>query len=580
MKRWRQLILAALLTGPVAVTAQPTQLYIDKTNGQVFATPGPNRVRIDNQNGADEEPERHKSGLTQESNFLKGYGFTDTPGQSAHRPRDPHKEKLTIYGRIQFRDAMGSANTAYSNGHKDFNANDFAFRRLRLGAIYQGSDWWGAVINMRLENQINSTQLTTSKQTVTIPNGSGGTQTISYLTSAKLHENRGGIQEAVGWFKIPFASSKITFGHINLPFNRQYIGSSQNLIGLERSMGTIALPQFDDGVMLSINPLSEIFGKKWDKYWEVFGFIGDGRGAAGDYGTGRKQSLTYTWHGKTTLALTPTYIWRMVFNPLGGLVNQVGKEVGWQEGEEIFQNSTKWSIGMSGWMTQNFNTTNSSSLQALAYWMPKNAQSVYILNPQLNNVDYGNSQFGNVFYNPLTQGLVGNTASGTLVQNTSTSPGLPKMGLNVHTYDTTFFSHGFYANGAITYFNGPAAPKNTMSYYAQFGYIIPILKKYYIMPVIMFDHLQGDFNRDGRMTAADQIMTTWYGLDIFLDKHLAKIQIFYANFQSHLGTNPVTGGPKALDSQMFIIQGQISFQSGTVTREQHYEAPENIYRAN
>ncbi|TGK15553.1 hypothetical protein EHO61_14415 [Leptospira fluminis] len=589
----RILITAILLSMAGALYSK--DLYVDKATGQVYVNPGPNRVKLqddapqgENGNGAAATGEKantgdkRESGQIQEENFLKGYGFTDIPNQSAHRPKDPQKEKLTIYGRLQFRGISGSEDTNFNNGHDNFQAVDWNVRRLRLGAMYEGSDWWGGVVNIRLENLLARPELqpatTTTVCTTAACTGSAGTTTV-VSKQGSLANNRGAIQEAVGYLQTKFANSRLTFGQINVPFNREYIASSQNLINVERSMITIALPQFDMGAMINTHPLKAILGDKYTQVLSVTGFVGNGRGAGGDYGTGRKTDLYNTRNGNVAaITTTPTYIWRVVFNPLGGLVNQVGKEVGWHEGEEIFQSSTKWSIGMSGFQTQNFNPLAISTIGNLVDAFPKGAAAVNIVSPQ-NAPDFGNAATSaNGYGYGIPYGYAGAT-SASLIQNNTTTPSTPRWGLVAHTYDTTFYSKGFYLNGAYTKMSGPAS-NNAMGYHVTVGYNIPVLSKYYIMPVVRYDYLQGDFNRDHHIDPNDVYRSYWAGVNLFLDKHLMKVQLFYNNFHTMLGVNPATGGARPLDNQSIILQAQFSFQTGVMTNEKYYAAQEGSYRSN
>ncbi|HNI88379.1 MAG TPA: hypothetical protein PKX55_09490, partial [Leptospiraceae bacterium] len=90
------------------------EVYEDNETGQLFTKPGPGRTKV--------EPQKLSTTL---------------PDAFAHRPDDTSKEKLTVYGRIQFRGVTGSEQSPYSNGNNDFSALDWNFRRLRLGAMYE-----------------------------------------------------------------------------------------------------------------------------------------------------------------------------------------------------------------------------------------------------------------------------------------------------------------------------------------------------------------------------------------------------------------------------------------------------------
>ncbi|EQA44681.1 hypothetical protein LEP1GSC050_4023 [Leptospira broomii serovar Hurstbridge str. 5399] len=581
----RRIAITAFLL-PLSGNLFSKDLYVDKTTGQVFAAPGANRVKMQDDsnaptqdNGNGNGGDKVDNGLTQENNFQKGYGFTDVPNQSAHRPRDPQKEKLTIYGRLQFRGIAGSKDTNYSNGHDNFQAVDWNVRRLRLGAMYEGADWWGGLVNIRLENLVARPELSPAT-TATACTNAACTQTTTVVTKGQsLANNRGAVQEAVVWLQSKYANSRISLGQLNVPFNREYIASSQNLVNIERSMITAALPQFDMGAMLNVHPLKQILGDKYTQMLTVTGYVGNGRGAGGDYGTGRKIDLYNTRNGNNgTITTAPTYIWRVVFNPLGGLVNQVGKEVGWHEGEEIFQSRTKWSIGMAGYQTASFNTIANSTIPALVDAYPRGAAAVNIVTPQSTPDNGTPGASTNGFGFGIPYGLPG-SSNATLVQNNSTTPASPRWGLVAHTYDTTFYSNGIYVNAAYTKMSGPAS-NNTMGYHVTLGYNVPILAKYYIMPVVRYDYLQGDFNRDHHIDPSDAYRSYWAGLNLYLDKHLMKIQLFYNDFHTMLGYNPATGGAKALDNQAIILQAQFSFQTGISTNEKQYSAAEGNARSN
>ncbi|HNK59552.1 MAG TPA: hypothetical protein PLL86_25290, partial [Leptospiraceae bacterium] len=196
-------------------------LYVDKETGQVFITPGNNRVKLDRKTDS------------------KSNSITTLPDAFAHRPDDLSKEKLTIAGRIQYRGASGSAESPLSNGHRDFNTMGFAFRRLRLGAMYE-NDWWGTNIQLRLENMVNRVDIAQTTQTINYTDSTGKPASATFVTNERMKDNRGYIQEAVAYAKLPYAGARVTVGQINVPFNREYIGSSANLVALERSMVTAA----------------------------------------------------------------------------------------------------------------------------------------------------------------------------------------------------------------------------------------------------------------------------------------------------------------------------------------------------
>jgi hypothetical protein len=513
-------------------------LYMDEETGQVFTKPGSGRKRI--------------VGLGKK-------GETNLPAHSAHRPMETEKEKLTIYGRIQFRGISGSTDSAFSNGHRDFNSMDYNIRRLRLGALYEGSNWWGAAINIRGENLLNRPQLTSATTTPITTTNNGVTTTTNVVTNqGTLSQNRGAIQEAVGYVNIPWSGSRITFGQINVPFNREYMGSSQNLINIERSMITNVMPQFDIGIMYSFLPLSA-YKKEWERYIQGYFFVGNGQGGGGDFGSGRKQDLTYTQGGNRSKVYTsPTFVYRLVYNVFGGKILENGKSVNWQEGEEIFQKDIKWSIGIGVTQTEHVNfsqTTPLSSGTVDAY--PRG-----LANTNLVLSEYTIDQNRGLWYG---SDLNFNNTVNNIALN---SAGRPKLGLVGHTYDTTFSWNGIYINGAYTKFSG-AASNNTQGHHLTMGYSIPVLEKYYIMPVVRYDSIQGDWNRNNKIDGSEIIKSYWLGLNLLGDKHLAKLQIFYQLFHTNMAIDPYTGFPANLDTRMIYIQAQISFNTGTVSPENY-----------
>ena len=100
-------------TNPIPATVEPAKeikatdteipkndskdLYEDSETGQIFTKPGPNRKKID----YFKSTEKPETGIV-------------------IKTTDPHKAKLTLNGRIQFRGVTGSMQSPYSNGHSDF----------------------------------------------------------------------------------------------------------------------------------------------------------------------------------------------------------------------------------------------------------------------------------------------------------------------------------------------------------------------------------------------------------------------------------------------------------------------------
>ncbi|PJZ87039.1 hypothetical protein CH368_18900, partial [Leptospira levettii] len=192
------------------------ELYEDTETGQIYSKPGPNRVKVEY------------------NRPLSNGNATTLPDAFAHRPDDTAKEKLTIYGRIQFRGVSGSEDSLYSNGHRDFNNVDWNFRRLRLGAQYE-NDWWGTNIQLRLENMLNRPDIVQTTSTLNYLDANGRPATTSYVSNTRLKDNRGYIHEAFGYAKIPYAGLRFVFGQLPTQFSREYLQSSANFVTLERS---------------------------------------------------------------------------------------------------------------------------------------------------------------------------------------------------------------------------------------------------------------------------------------------------------------------------------------------------------
>ena len=174
--------------------------------------------------------------------------------------------------------------------------------------------------------------------------------------------------------------------------------------------------------------------------------VGNGKGAGGDYGTGRRQDLT-TANRWGTVLISPTYYARAQYNVFGGLKREVdGKEVNWQEGEEVFQKEMKWSIGAGYMQTANFQPNT----LAVPEYMPGTTNAFNLLNGQQSNPDRGSTT--NVIVNNITMSVPNYN-----VQNNVTTPGRPSFGLVGHTYDTTFTFQGAYITGAYTKYTGAAS---------------------------------------------------------------------------------------------------------------------------
>lgn len=533
-------------------------LYVDKKTGQVFVEPGPDREKlILSKSGPKDKKEKSESPAKK--------NFTSIPDAFAHRPDDTTKEKLTIYSRIQFRAVSGSRDSLYSNGHSDFNAVDWNFRRLRLGTSYE-NDWWGLNLQLRLENMLQRTNtVTTTTNVVSGVNNNNGTFTTTstpVVNSVRMTDNRGYVHEAFVYAKTSYAGLRATFGMINTQFTREYLQSSANFVTLERSIITNAIPQFDLGFMVTAAPLREI-AHKWEKYLQITLMVGNGKGAAGDYGTGRRQDLTSSNRWGTTL-ISPTYYGRIQYNVFGGLKRQVdGKEVNWQEGEEIFQRDMKWSIGSAMVQTANYQPNTLS----VPEYTPGTTSAFNLLNGQQSNPDRGTTTTTNI--------------NGTLVtlpnynvQNNITTPGRPSFGLVGHTYDTTFTYNGFYLSGAFTKFTG-AASNQLKGWHTTLGYNIKFMEKFYIMPILKYEEISGDFHRDGNAKNQNDILKVyWAGVNFFGDKHHFKIQLYYQILGNKFDVNPNTGNYMAIDDRRIYLQLQGNFWFGNVSQEAYNFRPE------
>jgi len=521
------------------------ELYEDTSTGQIFTKPGPNRIKI-------------------EYSKITPKEATTLPDGFAHRPDETKKEKLTVYARVQFRGVSGSMQSPYSNGHSDFNALDWNFRRIRFGAMYE-NDWWGMNVQFRMENMVNRTNtVTTTTNVVTSVTTDNGitTTTTPVVNSVRMTDNRGHFHEAFIYAKHPYAGLRLTFGQINTQFTREYLQSSANFVTLERSIITNAIPQFDLGVVLSANPLKEL-GNKWERYLQVSLMIGNGKGAGSDYGTGRRQDLT-TANRWGTVLISPTYYGRVQYNVFGGLKRESdGREVNWQEGEEIFQREMKWSIGTGMMQTANYQPNTLS----VPEYTPGTTNVFNLLNGQQSNPDRGTTTTATV--NNITM-----TLPNYNVQNNVTTPGRPSFGLVGHTYDSTFTYQGIYFSGAYTRFTG-AASNDLRAWHTTIGYNIKFWEKHYIMPVLKYEEISGDFHRDGNSHNPNDILKVyWAGINLFGDKHHFKAQLYYQILGNKFDVNPNTGNYTAIDDRRIYFQLQGNFWTGTVSPEAY------SYRAN
>ncbi|PJZ49709.1 hypothetical protein [Leptospira saintgironsiae] len=493
-------------------------IYEDQ-DGQLYTKPGPGRFKS-------------KMDKAINKNEPK---FNPYPNHFTSRPDELQKERLTITGRVQFRGISAQTGSNYNNGNEDFNSVDWNFRRLRLGLQYQGNSWWGMALNLRGENMLNAPYITQTK------NSTGE------VTNVSLREGRGYIQEAFLFVNIPILGARLSFGQLPTQFHREYLMSSANFIALERSYMTNAYPQFDMGVNLRLSPLKDFFEGKYEKYLTIDLMAGNGHGGGGDYGTGRRQDLTVAGRPNQPILNSPLYFARLQWNVLGGLVKENGSNVGWQEGEEIFQKDLKISLGAATMQTKNvsFSSGPASSL-AVDGAIPRGAPTQYLL---------------------TTQTTADNSTADCTVPSYQTSYCQKNLDLRGYTYDGTMSWNGFYLSGAYTTYTG-AASNSLSGWQATVGYNIQIFDKYYIMPVFRYDFLKGDFNRNGKIEDNDLKKYYWVGLNLFGDKHLFKAQLFYQIPVLKLGIDPVTREPETINNQTVYFQLQATFWTGMVTPDQ------------
>lgn len=494
------------------------EFYEDNDTGLIYTKPGPNRTKIDSL-GKENYPERKDMQL---------------PNHFKHRPENINEEKLVIAARTQFRGVSGDRQSAFS-GNEDFHTVDANFRRLRLGFFYQGAKWWGFATQLRLENALNSQFLRITKNKTT-----GDVQDVT------LNDARGLIHEAVIWVNIPILSSRVTLGQINVPFNREYIQSSANFISLERSIVTNILPQFDTGAMIAIHPL-EAIDKKYTRYLSLHGFIGNGHGGGGDYGYGRRQDNTAARQNLPQL-LAPIYYGRVQYNVFGGLIKK-DKDIGWVEGDEIFQDDAKLSFGAAMAQTTQLKTSQPVPIEFLLKDQTPTRLAIQQTTPT-GGID--------------PTGL----KSDYLADRTITTPGRPNFGIVGHTYDMTFTWKGFYLNGAWSKFSGSAANQVT-SYHGTIGYNFHLYDSKYIMPVFKAEFLKGDWNQSQMFEPGEAYYIYWAGINLMGDYHLYKVQLFYQVIHTNTAKHYFWNTTDNCDSRTVYLQFQANFWTGT-------SSPENV----
>jgi len=185
------------------------------------------------------------------------------------------------------------------------------------------------------------------------------------------------------------------------------------------------------------------------------------------------------------------YNWRIQFNPFGGVVKD-GKDTGWSDGKEIFQSNTLLSIGIAGVHT----TANESPNATTA--------TKFLFDKELHG----------------------------------------------YTADFTLFLSGFYLNGEYTIFTGDSATKDYSTYSATAGYNVK-LGNAYLMPVIRYNYVQADWDRNQTLADDEKETDIWAGVNFYLDKNSMKMQLFYRLRQD------ATGSTLQKDELYFQVQANL-----------------------
>lgn len=446
----------------------------------------------------------------------------------ANRPKDLDKEQLLIVGRVQLRGMSGQTESTFNNGSRDYNAVDWNFRRVRFGFIYEGDKWWGMLAQIAVEKAVSAPYLTTRTNPLT-----------GDVEEVELNKANGQLYQGNIWFHLPFMDSMLFLGQIRLPFLREW-SSAATMITPERSYTHNTLPQFDLGAQYVFHPL-KLISSKYKKHVLARVSVSNGSGGSGQ-GVGYKTGLTETKSGNKPLLVSPSYNWRLTYDPFGGFIRD-GYDVGWHEGEEIFQSNQRLSLGLGG--------TYIPELQAIGSYDPyaRGVSPVKFLNLQKNP----------------TGGEVSQAGPNYLVDNTETTPGRRRMDLKGSTVDFTYTMNGYYASGAYTRFTGEAS-NNTESYYMTLGYVIPI-GDMHLMPTYRYEVIEGDFNRNGRRDPTDLLRSHWLGLNLFAERHLMKFQLFYQLENDQFGVDPVTNQTRDLNNNKIYFQVQMVFWSGALKME-------------
>lgn len=340
--------------------------------------------------------------------------------------------KFALNARIQARALMGQLNTGYAS-RTDFDTVDFNFRRIRLTAKYTIAPWVGGVVDIKGENMIN-------------------------------HAGKGLIQEANVWFKPGFLGMVIKFGQFKIPFLREQLTSSADLLLTERAYSEKILQQMDIGLLIALQPLSAV-SDEWAKKLDLFFSVTNGDGSTHD-GVGGKAGEMIS-----TAANTKLINWRVQINPFGGPTKD-GKEKSWKDGTEIFQGDrVLWSLGAGG-----AHTLNSEG-------------SAKFLGQATNNKAYNGFTFDTTFF---------------------------AYGIYVNGEYTTF------GGDAVTalYKGGYSTWQGTIGYNLKIGSV-------YLMPLVRYNYIAQDSNNDGVIATTEQGHSLWLGADLFAIKHEVKFQVFY-----------------------------------------------------
>ncbi|GBF50076.1 hypothetical protein LPTSP4_15990 [Leptospira ryugenii] len=498
------------------------ELYEDQETGELYTKPGPNRKKIKEKLVSVEE---------------------DNRGGFSRVPKNPILEKLTVVGRLQLRGIGGEADSIYSNGHRDFNAPDVNVRRARIGWIYQGDSWWGSTLAIRLEDLVNRPYLV--KETITFKDGAG--RDITVTRDVNIRDNRGGLQEAFFWFNIPYSRIQLNFGQFVIPFIREFMMTSANMMVVERSFASSAYPQMDWGGMISINPLKEI-DAKYDRYLTIQAGVFNGKGSGLD-GIGRQQTLTQTRNNTQPLLISPLYVWRIQYNPFGGLIKD-GKDVGWIEGEEIFQKDLKWSLGIAGMQTKESSATNNFNTQTRGY----DPFPIFLVQTTPSNgIGLGGTGAG-------SDGIVVTSSFNNPGLNTITNANRPSLGVVGHTYDSTFTWNGIYLSSAYTVFRG-AASRDAKMFHGTIGYNFEI-GNFYLMPVFRYETISADFDLNKEINDKERFRSYWIGANLFGDGHLFKAQLFYQILNDRLAYDAIARENYDARNNILYFQLQATFWTG------------------